>query len=128
MTYKVGSIGWVDLTVDDADGIRDFYKAVVGWEAKPHAMGEYNDYDISNADGEVVTGICHKRGINADIPSQWMIYIVVADVDASVKTVIEQGGEVVSPAKQMGDGKVVIIKDPAGAVCALMEVTEEQAE
>ena len=29
----VGTIGWTDLTVPDADGLRDFYSAVVGWGA-----------------------------------------------------------------------------------------------
>ena len=28
-----GSIAWIDLTVPDATGIRDFYKDVVGWSA-----------------------------------------------------------------------------------------------
>ena len=26
-----GKIGWIDMTVDDAEGVRDFYTAVVGW-------------------------------------------------------------------------------------------------
>ena len=30
---KIGTIGWVDLTVKDCPDIRDFYKAVVGWRA-----------------------------------------------------------------------------------------------
>lgn len=28
---QVGKIGWIDMTVDDAEGVRDFYKHVVGW-------------------------------------------------------------------------------------------------
>jgi predicted enzyme related to lactoylglutathione lyase len=30
----VGKIGWLDLTVDDADAVRDFYREVVGWKAE----------------------------------------------------------------------------------------------
>ena len=30
MSDMTGKIGWIDMTVDNADGIRDFYKAVVG--------------------------------------------------------------------------------------------------
>jgi len=30
-TNQVGKIGWIDITVDDATGLRDFYKEVVGW-------------------------------------------------------------------------------------------------
>ena len=28
----VGKIGWIDITVDDAEGLRDFYANVVGWK------------------------------------------------------------------------------------------------
>ena len=41
--HKPGQVGWFDLTVADADTIRDFYKAVVGWETEAHDMGDYSD-------------------------------------------------------------------------------------
>jgi predicted enzyme related to lactoylglutathione lyase len=28
----IGKIGWIDITVDDAGGLRDFYAKVVGWK------------------------------------------------------------------------------------------------
>ena len=34
----VGSISWVDLTVPDAPGVRDFYAAVTGWRPSPVAI------------------------------------------------------------------------------------------
>lgn len=37
--HPVGSIGWIDLTVDDAPRVRDFYAAVVGWKPEPVPMG-----------------------------------------------------------------------------------------
>ena len=40
---KIGTIGWLDLTVPDAAPIRDFYKAVVGWEHQAFDMGGYED-------------------------------------------------------------------------------------
>jgi predicted enzyme related to lactoylglutathione lyase len=36
-----GSISWMDLTVDDADRIRDFCSSVVGRTAESVAMGGY---------------------------------------------------------------------------------------
>ena len=30
---QVGKIGWIDMPVGDADGICDFYKAVVDWSS-----------------------------------------------------------------------------------------------
>ena len=33
-----GHVGWVDLTVDNATEVRDFYRAVVGWEYRDVEM------------------------------------------------------------------------------------------
>jgi predicted enzyme related to lactoylglutathione lyase len=116
-----GTIGWVDLTVDDAPGVRDFYRQVTGWKASELSMGDYADYVMeSPATGAGVAGICHARGGNAGLPAQWLIYIVVDDVEASAARAAELGGEVIAGPKQMGDGaSYCVIRDPAGAVAAL---------
>ena len=50
-------------------------------------MGDYADYNINLPDGSsTVAGICHARGSNADVPPQWLVYIVVEDVARSVPT------------------------------------------
>ena len=59
--------------------------------------------------------------MNADIPPHWLIYITVADVEESVRNCVELGGSVIRPPGDMGGAKVAIIRDPAGAVCALYE-------
>jgi uncharacterized protein len=116
----IGSIAWIDLTVDDASGVRDFYTEVVGWQAADHDMLTYNDYDIKQADGKVISGICHARGTNAKIPPQWLIYITVADVDKSAARCVELGGKVVDGPRMMGSSRFCVIQDPAGAVAALI--------
>ncbi len=118
-----GIIAWTDLTINDADGIRDFYHAVVGWDPVPVPMGTYHDYQM-NASGtdQPVAGVCHARGVNADLPPQWLIYITVADIDASIKHCTDLGGSVVSRPRGMGShGRFCVIRDPAGAVAALIE-------
>lgn len=118
---EVGTIGWTDLTVDDADGVRDFYREVVGWKPSPVSMGDYSDYTMETpASGTAVAGVCHARGTNAGLPAQWLIYIVVADVEASARRCRELGGEVlVGPKQTGGQGTYCVIRDPAGAVAAL---------
>ncbi len=119
---KLGSIVWRDLTVPDADGVRDFYSEVVGWAAKPHDMGEYNDYEmIASGTGECVAGVCHARGANANVPAQWMIYVTVADVEASAKRCVELGGSVLDGPRPMGAKPFCVVRDPAGATLALIE-------
>lgn len=120
-TPAVGSILWRDLTVPNATEIQNFYCSVVGWESTPHAIGEYHDFNIQlPGDGETVAGICHARGSNANIPAQWLIYILVADVEASVQKCVELGGKVLDGPRMMGSQNFCVIQDPAGAVAALM--------
>ena len=118
---EVGKISWIDLTVDDAESVRDFYCEVVGWQAQEHDMGAYSDFEIKTpAGGESITGICHARGPNANIPSQWLIYINVADVDESVSRCLALGGKVLDGPRMMGENRFCVIQDPAGAVVALI--------
>ena len=44
---QVGKIGWIDITVDDADGLRDFCREVVGWTSEDVSMSEYSDYSMA---------------------------------------------------------------------------------
>lgn len=113
-----GQLGWLDLTVADAERIRDFYRAVVGWEPSPVRMGDYDDYNMTPAGGDKpAAGICHARGENAKLPPQWIPYISVSDLAASVAACERLGGAVVA---RIGDA-CCVIRDPAGAVIALMQ-------
>lgn len=117
-----GTIGWTDLTVPDAERIRAFYEAVVGWRASGVEMGGYEDWVMEREDGTPVAGICHRRGVNADLPSVWLVYVTVADLDRSLKAVEGQGGMVLVPVRHMGaQGRYAVIRDPAGATLALFE-------
>lgn len=116
---KHGSIGWIDLTIDAADTVRDFYQTVAGWSAEPVPMGggSYADYMMKPAGGgDPVAGVCHARGPNAGLPPQWMIYIAVDDLKAALAAVRAHGGEVVRDGESMA-----VARDPAGAFFALWQ-------
>jgi predicted enzyme related to lactoylglutathione lyase len=116
----VGDIGWNDLTVENAEEIRDFYKSVVGWESDDVEMDGYSDFNMITPDsGETIAGICHRRGPNKDFPPQWVLYFIVEDVGRSAKACESQGGKILVGPKKAGDGSYCIIQDPAGAVCGL---------
>lgn len=119
---EAGSVAWADLTVADAPGVRDFYAAVVGWEPEPVDMDGYSDFLMTTVSGAAVAGVCHARGENADLPPLWLVYLVVEDLDASVRRCVELGGVVVAGSKGDEPGsRYVVIRDPAGAVAALVE-------
>lgn len=116
-----GTIGWHDLTVSDAIGIRDFYARVTGWSPSPVAMGDYEDFAMGPPGGDAVAGVCHARGGNAGLPALWLMYVIVADLDASLDACRSLGGEIVAGPKSMGTARYCVIRDPAGAVCALYQ-------
>ncbi len=122
MAGDIGKIGWFDLTVEDAPAIRDFYSIVVGWNPEDVSMGEYSDYNMTMPEsGDPAAGICHARGDNAGLPSQWLINITVADVDKSAEACRENGGQIIVGPKSMGGGKFAVIEDPNGSVAALYQ-------
>jgi uncharacterized protein len=119
-TPRPGTITWQDLTVADATAVRDFYEAVVGWTPEPVRMGDYSDFTM-NADGDPIAGVCHARGVNADLPPQWLIYITVEDLDHSIDECQRRGGAVIAAPRGLSGGRFCVIRDPAGAVCALYQ-------
>ena len=122
MTNEIGKIGWIDITVDDADGLRDFYADVVGLKPEGVAMSDYEDYNMTMpASGEPVCGVCHARGGNADIPGGWLIYFVVENVESSAAACTERGGKILVEPRGLAGGRFCVIEDPSGARAALYQ-------
>lgn len=121
-TNEVGKIGWIDMTVKDAPAVRDFYQAVVGWTTDEVDMGGYSDYVMQMpASGTGVSGICHARGSNADLPSGWLIYIIVADIAASAAACTASGGKLVVAPRGLAGGRFCVVQDPAGSIAGLYQ-------
>jgi len=118
----VGEMGWLDLTVAQADVVRDFYGRVVGWTSEPVDMGDYSDFSMMTpAGGGPVAGICHARGENAAYPAQWIPYFVVESLDRSIEACVALGGRVLGEIRSAGGGRYCLIEDPAGVAAAIWE-------
>ena len=118
-----GSVTWTDLTVPNANAVSAFYSAVVGWKAVSLDMGGYNDFCMNAPrGGKTMAGVCHARGLNADLPPQWLIYIAVEDLNASLRQCRKLGGRALRKTRSLGEGgRYSVIQDPAGAFVALFE-------
>ena len=118
-----GRISWTDLTVADATSIRDFYSAVVGWRSEDVDMGGYTDFGmVPSGEADAVAGICHARGQNAEIPPVWLVYISVENLVASLDEATKLGATVIDGPRMAEEGVgFAVIRDPAGAVCALYQ-------
>jgi predicted enzyme related to lactoylglutathione lyase len=117
---KIGSIGWMDLTVPDAEGLKDFYASVVGWKPEALNMGDYSDYVMKGEDSAV--GICHARGSNTSIPPVWMPYFIVEDLDAALANCERLGGTRLGDIRSYGPtARYCLIRDPQGTHCMLFQ-------
>lgn len=111
---KVGRFVWDELMTVDQGGASEFYRALFGWTASEHDMGELGTYLVMNADEEnMVTGLA---GAPEGVPQHWVSYLEVADVDAAAKQITALGGSLIAePFDIPGSGRAVLAKDPSGA-------------
>ncbi|MGL5831589.1 MAG: VOC family protein [Candidatus Altimarinota bacterium] len=122
----IGSIISTDLTIPNAEEIRDFYKEVIGWEVEEmplsDADGKYADYIMKDKEGNWAAGVCHKRGPNVDLPPQWIVYINVEDIGKSIEKCRQLGGKILKEVKNEEKIIYALIEDPAGAILALTKI------
>ncbi|MCC7366039.1 MAG: VOC family protein [Dehalococcoidia bacterium] len=122
-----GRITWVDLTVADAEGIRDFYADVAGWTPAPMPMEGYDDFSMMlPGTEEAVAGVCHARGANAALPPMWLVYITVADLAAASARAVARGATALTELPEsLEHGGYQVLRDPAGAAFALFQPAPE---
>ncbi len=118
-----GTLIWYELMTPDPDGARAFHSAIFGWEFSLHPMGEFGDYWVANRDGAGVAGVAPlpDEAAAAGAAAHWLPYAQVADVDRSAAHAAELGGTImVEPADIPQVGRFAVVRDPAGAMIALM--------
>jgi predicted enzyme related to lactoylglutathione lyase len=120
--FPHGTILSADVTVNNSEVVRDFYKKVIGWEHSEYKRGDYTDYFMTINDGQPVAGICQRAGSLADLPQVWLVYFGVKDLKASLEECRKLGGKVLSEPQGEGRGSYAVIEYPVGAICALSQI------
>jgi predicted enzyme related to lactoylglutathione lyase len=121
-----GTFGWAELNARGIDRARAFYGSVFGWTARTSPMGEGQpDYTEFQLDGEsILGGLEMMPNIPPEVPSYWMVYFNVADVDAAFARAVEAGAtEMVAPVDFPG-GRFAIVGDPQGAMFGLLRTAQ----
>ncbi len=116
-----GSVCWTELASKDLDASKKFYTELFGWTLSGgHADGGMN-YTEFVAGGRPSGGMYQIVAEMGEMPSHWMSYVAVDDVDASAKKVEELGGKIIRPPMDIPNvGRFCIINDPTGATIALI--------
>jgi predicted enzyme related to lactoylglutathione lyase len=116
-----GALCWTELTTTDTVAAEKFYTQLFGWVPKHSAPSSVMEYTEFSVGGTPSIGMMAKpKDMPAHIPSYWMPYFQVADLDASVAKAKELGARVMVPPQEIPNtGRFAIVSDPQGAVFAL---------
>jgi predicted enzyme related to lactoylglutathione lyase len=118
------SFGWAELSARGFDRAVPFYQKVFGWSAKVADMGEGNPpYTEFQLDGVSIAGGTEMMSmVPAEVPSYWLVYFGVADVDASFKAATEAGATETMAPQDFPGGRFAIVSDPQGAAFGLLRM------
>jgi predicted enzyme related to lactoylglutathione lyase len=118
------TFGWAELSARGVDKAIPFYQKVFGWTPKTSPMGPdappYTEFQLG---GESIAGGQEMQPmVPAQVPSYWLVYFAVADVDKSFKTAAAAGArELVAP-MDFPAGRFAILTDPQGAAFGLLKM------
>jgi hypothetical protein len=119
---KHGVFCWNELISRDPKAAERFYSELLGWQAADSGMPGM-EYTIFKAGETQAAGLMKMPAeIPAEVPSHWMAYITVADIEAAARKTRDLGGQVMHGPQEIPNlGKFCVIQDPTGAVVSLME-------
>lgn len=119
---QAGEFCWNELTTTDHRAAFSFYREICGWEQLgSHDMGPMGEYLLFGANGVMLGGMWTK-GPGMSMPSSWMYYIEVKDLDGTIERARAAGAKVINgPMEVPGGARIVQLTDPQGAFFALHE-------
>ena len=123
-----GRFVWHQLMTRDVPGAKKFYSGLVGWKAQPWPLDPA--YTVCHAADVPVAGIMEiPADLPAEVPSHWLQYIGTRDVDGIADAAVRAGGSVVkAPSDMAGAGRYAVLKDPQGALFAIIDPENARPE
>lgn len=121
-----GTPAWHEHMTKDVAASTAFYTHLFGWDAEAKPMttpdGQAFDYTIFKQGETQVAGMMGMGPEFGEMPSHWMVYLKVADLDAAHAKVTELGGKELIPILPIPDvGRFCQVLDPTGAAVSLMD-------
>jgi predicted enzyme related to lactoylglutathione lyase len=120
-TLANGKICYIEIPATDIERSSTFYQAVFGWNIRRRGDGHKAfDDGVGEVSGTWVTG-----RPPAATPGL-LLYVMVNSVEATLKTVIANGGKIVQPVGGDAPEITARVADPAGNVIGLYQERSSQ--
>src|ERR1035437_1017777 len=120
------TFGWAELNARGIEKAIPFYAAAFGWASKTDEMGEgqpaYTEFLLGGS--RIAGGTEMNPMVPAQVPSYWMVYFNVNDVDGSFRNAIEAGAQEMLAPMDFPGGRFAILSDPQGATFGLLKTAQ----
>ncbi|HMG67754.1 MAG TPA: VOC family protein [Chitinophagaceae bacterium] len=114
--YANGKICYIEIPALDIDRSASFYQAIFGWNVRQRGDGARAfDDTVGAVSGTWVTG---RRPM---AETGLLVYIMVDNMEVSIKAVIANGGVIVQPVGMDAPEITARFTDPAGNVIGLYQ-------
>ena len=122
-TSEPNSFGWAELNARGLERAIPFYETVFGWTHRTSEAPGQPAYTEFQLGGESVAGAMEMNPmVPAEVPSYWMVYFNVDDVDGSFRKAIDAGAQEMVPPQDFPGGRFAILGDPQGATFGLLRL------
>jgi predicted enzyme related to lactoylglutathione lyase len=116
---NTGRFTWHELVTTDAAVATKFYAGLLGWSVKETPMPGGGTYRLLSQ-GDILTG--GAMTAPPGVPSGWLVYIAVEDVDVSAKQIAQRGGTIMVPPTTVPDMlRFACAADPQGAAFGILK-------
>jgi predicted enzyme related to lactoylglutathione lyase len=125
-----GKFVWHDCVSTDPARAEEFYTGLLGWRVVPVEMGPaFGTYRMIFSGEDSIGGFVTLDPAQG-VPSHWLGYCTVEDVDGACRHAERNGGAVAVPGTDIPNvGRFAVLRDPQGAyLCPFRGGGEPQSE
>ncbi len=122
--YLHGTFCWSELCSHNWKDGKAFYTSLFNWGYDDQPIGENLYYTMLQKQGDDIAAMYEmdQEQVTAGVPSYWLAYITVDNVDECALKAQSLGAEIIAgPHDVMDAGRISMIKDPGGATVALWQ-------
>jgi predicted enzyme related to lactoylglutathione lyase len=125
-THGSNTFSWAELNSRGLDRAKPFYHEVFGWTAKPMDAPDgtppYTEFQVGGH--SVAGGMDMPPMVPEHIPSYWLVYFGVDDIDRAHQAALDAGATSLLAPEAYPGGKYAVLTDPQGAAFGLLESQE----
>jgi predicted enzyme related to lactoylglutathione lyase len=117
---------WIQLLSRDSKKAAEFYRAVGGYDVVENTETNRQSDFVLTSEGYARATVRTIQAKNSQVPPNWLPFVRVKNLAASVAQAKQLGGRVlIEPKPELFHGKVAVIADPTGAAIGILEWSEQ---